>query len=152
MIYSNMARKPHKTNFVSSMHNLSVKSLKLVWRVILPPILQMRKQVQGAYASNQVCYISTLALSHHWRQSQITAQNRILNFLPRCHFLHIISYTLLIYQEYISDGWRHCSNVGFQEMVHFPFRTRYRSNGFTPSVLTTTTVIENFTYFPHWMI
>lgn len=79
------------------------RSLKPVWRAILPPILQMRKQVQGAYASNQVCYISTLALSHHWSQSQITAQNRTLNYLLRCHVLHI-SYTLLIYQEYISDG------------------------------------------------
>ena len=79
------------------------RSLKPVWRVILPPILQMRKQVQGAYASNQVCYISTLALSHHWSQSQITAQNRILNYLLQCNFLHI-SYMLLIYQEYISDG------------------------------------------------
>lgn len=94
------------------------KSLKLVWRVILPPILQMRKQVQGAYASNQVCYISTLALSHHWRQSQITAQNRILNFLPHViltYFLH----TSDIPGIYFWCRPDYCSNVGFQEMVHF---------------------------------
>lgn len=80
-----------------------IRSLQPLWKVILYPILQMRKQVQGAYASNGICYISTLVLSLPWSQSQITVQNRILSSSLQCHFLHI-SYTHFRYQEYSSES------------------------------------------------